>query len=747
MPGRSRGILTAHKGGKKPPPTKQVAEELAELMAALRTALLEDQDVYTDLTHLLVKALDSDLAKFKSNKTFKFDDVWTQLWCNLFALLIDRPNIGNLLPLELVLTLRQMSLIDRLTANRDDDLPEEGQAKVIEAALAATPILPNALFPSASPGDPPLIPVAIGRLNRLQLRPLAYRLGEIASIDNVMKGATGSRAHKRIMDQRVDTDDETDLRDATLTSLSETESDGSTHRTWTKPGYTKAETFDKSGLSSTIVFTPYDKSNGNNNSSGSGEKSDSNKPKADHNEVKQVARFVRDLTKRSRERLRNQRRHISRNRERTREETDESQVIDNLAGSDHLVGIYRWVDKVYQAALCADGDYLLLQMDLASPARSLLIEMMTNAGLSAKSVVAPGLLNPPIDSPTKIDEKNIADLQALYDISEMPSPPAATIRLTAAFDGRLDTGNQILDIPDGYKAASAYVSFAPKDLTVEGYIGQNQVDAPSPGAEIKLDASPGPLDCFFQFQPANTQTGATSINLTVVCERQAALFSGWQIDAYDRVIAGYETQDRRYGDAIKSTLEAQPLLGQDDGRDTQLQVLKAAVLRRLLGPAPDFDNLTDQQIRAQQLQEQQLVAFYEQALLWSKMVWANYPSLWPSPAEGGPNTALLREVFAASPAFADFLTAGSARLILPVAPGYENLILLSLALGGRIWVDGNLSAPVAESDLPLANALKLSATGVGGTSHPLEEWTEIVPTGLSTLLDRDDQLPPLVATP
>ena len=104
--------------------------------------------------------------------------------------------------------------------------------------------------------------------------------------------------------------------------------------------------------------------------------------------------------------------------------------FDNTAGVTHIQGIYRWVDKKYDAQLFDYGKRLFLQFHIPEPAFYLrdikkLIERETLAELNPP--VHPRDRRTSIKSYADIDENNYGELAAEYDVTDITPPPPKTL--------------------------------------------------------------------------------------------------------------------------------------------------------------------------------------------------------------------------------------------------------------------------------------------------------------------------------
>lgn len=113
--------------------------------------------------------------------------------------------------------------------------------------------------------------------------------------------------------------------------------------------------------------------------------------------------------------------------------------FNNEKGSDHVNGLYRWVDKIYTARLLNYGRRLMFSLAVPEPAAFYRSLLWQNEAALMEGLVEPlhpsrigrGLVDPLPDTNTTggflssrdITEDNYALLAALYDVSVQPPPP------------------------------------------------------------------------------------------------------------------------------------------------------------------------------------------------------------------------------------------------------------------------------------------------------------------------------------
>jgi hypothetical protein len=128
------------------------------------------------------------------------------------------------------------------------------------------------------------------------------------------------------------------------------------------------------------------------------------------------------------------------------------------------------------------------------------------------------------------------------------------------------------------------------------------------------------------------------------------------------------------------------------------------------------------------------IQFFEQAFEWQNMIYVCYPYYWAR----GNRWNELTSIEAADPTFAQFLRAGSVRVIVPARPGMELAVRNWLAYC-EPFLDGTLPVPGDDDFLSIAQEIRdLTAPISGGEPGPC--WEARMSTSL-LWLDPGSTLP------
>lgn len=465
------------------------------------------------------------------------------------------------------------------------------------------------------------------------------------------------------------------------------------------------------------------------------------------------------------------------------EERVDARDIDNRTGTGRLTGIYRWLHKVYELAVRDAGKRLVVEFEIAGPAADLLLQIQSGVSLTSPK--------PPeeytISSWQDVTPDNYGLPASLYRI-EVPPPPPAEIVLIHSFQAQPPLFQADLEIPEGYSVTTGTVRYLLGDASdnLVGYVGTAQfsytstpatgipglLKTPAPpastgggtGGDTGGGTTPCPAlaDPFtylpVQGQPVQGQTdlslvGATgklpaallstatwfSATVALACGLPAGsgLMQAWQIRTYDALMAGYLRARERYEAEVRARIGADCDADRRRIERRQLRLRAFQILGSRRAPAP-----------VPPPPEPPYPDLFERAFAWDEMTYA-FQALPPpeepcGPTPGWPGQALLYTE--ADGLFDSFLNAGSARVLVPVRPGFAVAVLFYLHFG-LPWPGALFAAPAPEADLPVLADLEAPCPVPGDRATA---WQVEVPTSM-LVLQPGGELPtlpcPLEETP
>ncbi|MRX09943.1 hypothetical protein GJ697_19065 [Pseudoduganella sp. FT25W] len=648
----------------------------------------------------------------------------------------------------------------------------------VRRLLMATIVLPAPVFPLppavAGPAGPGgwIEPYAIGDLHMVRQRLLRYEVGEIAHIENVMRGERkeiGRRRVQRQHDSRHNADSRAELQDnqaadqrnSLYEEMRATVADQSVANLY--------QDFTSSYGPPTLATL---------NGMWTQQTLGGRLPA-----IHDATRYAQELLNRTVGRIT---RTVSQARtSSTLNQTEESvsSLIDNSAGNGKLMAVYRWLNKVYEADVVNYGKRLLVEFMVVRPASDFIHSQQRLDGASFAR--PPTLAQAQVLSFQDIQSDNYAALAALYGACDVEPPPPATRMVSAT----LRSGDEkLVPLPDGYSAAGAQINYlvSAADLPAPVVLVGTQKfengvapDSPSYGQQnampvsvsAYLDAFPAP-PAPTPLPPAPTPAPAPAVgyaaavagpaavavppvtdpapppvsplpppkpdalvNVAIVCDVGATLMDDWRIRTYGALERAYQAQLQRYTElgAARNSWRG-PVRSQLANRDIERGALRRGCTRLLMerylertggmdfgetGPAPsEFD-----------VNEPRYLQFFDELFEWREMSYRWYGDL------GGGAIGRDDPGAGEDAQFTAFLNADMARVMLPVRPE-RMLALLYFLSSGMVWDGDNRHAPVNQSDLAVVGDLK-QARMEGELAPPPrrvgDSWEVLVPTTMQVL--------------
>lgn len=432
--------------------------------------------------------------------------------------------------------------------------------------------------------------------------------------------------------------------------------------------------------------------------------------------------------------------------------------FDNTKGSSHVVGVYRWVDKVVKNQIYNYGKRMMFEFMIPEPAKlhTLGIKMIDEAEKLVKPI-------DPRESPTNKME-NYTSLNGLtgetilkfwsgkYNVA-IDKMPEDILYIGKAFsntvgdsvrDSEWDeaiAGSAEIQIPEGY------VSIAARGFIQSG--GENTLGHYLRIGGEFMNGTEITVKNFYPSIPVSFSTiasHAVDVNTTVKCQLTPEAKNAWLQSTFNKIIEAYQVEMDKYNQALA---EAKALGVQIKGSNPGFyRKIENTILRRncisyminqntnvelTFGKGKYHNNgyssgeetflNTDIKVDAKLDQYAAFVKFMEQAFEWDIMSYYFYPYYWGN-----------REKWAAmyqfddnDPTFRAFMQSGMARVIVTVRPGFEEAVRHFLATG-QIWNGGEV--PVIDDPLFLSIVDEMrSALG----KKQGEPWREKIPTSLTIL--------------
>ncbi|HJR58706.1 MAG TPA: hypothetical protein VJ813_04890 [Vicinamibacterales bacterium] len=651
------------------------------------------------------------------------------------------------------------------------------------ATVLNAPILLPA--PALAPSATRPWPVGFADLLVVKQHILGYERGEVARIENVLRGETRKHTLKHTLSNEREATRETEKgsetseeRTTSERSKLSAEVERQLKEQWNvkaglEVGYGKEPSF---FIRANVGLT-YDRMT--------------------QESAKFATDVAKDITTKAASRVSERVREVERVRVIEAFEDVDEQGFENKAGGN-VSGVYQFVDKVYRCRTYSYGKRWL--MDFVIPEPAAFLHSARAAITQGKAVIQRPLAmtdngNEPTDSSnpgtsilptTEFEYETAANsfgvggdnpfyyarLAARYGVTDLQPLPPVRIEVSKSFsikktDESYVTHAEDLTIPPGYAAKYA--------MTLGNWHGDNPSDVNIFVGDVIIGlsttAGAGPFYKELAFDGMSDKVGTISgtvpvaisghetedaiFNLVLVCELTDPAKKAWRQRTYDQILARYTQLMRDYEDKVAANAFLRTdssKLGRtpSQNRLTEKLELKRSALSILEGatfkgfdqilepsaadpaadakPAPDVADSTFQEDMAR-------IQFLEQAFEWENMSYSLYPYFHGRPSRWKQALARVED----DAQFESFLNAGAARVVIAIRPGFAEDVFYYLATG-LVW--SGVGVPVIGDPryVPIVDELRQQA-GAGAPGEPYgDDWELRLATNLVTLRS-DDTLP------
>lgn len=401
----------------------------------------------------------------------------------------------------------------------------------------------------------------------------------------------------------------------------------------------------------------------------------------------EAARQSREIVNRAldkvRERIQEQRTRT------TSSEVNETTRHKQVASDGHVVGQYRWVDKVYRAQVFNFGARAMYEFMVPQPAKmfTYLLESQRASG----GIVGPEPARPVLTA-DDITETSWITLSEIHRVTLPPPPPLEVTEFAQVsfpskdHDKMVNAGvfNSFPALDNGYRALYGSCS-----ITTYGVTGQCGIVA-SIGTRLFDNAAPAPS---IEPQYLGVEAGSVcynasgwgqltqyTVNFRLVWQRTERALGKWRIACLDLIYDDYENRLETYRQKVTA---ARVGSGQLDTTLTDQQMrriekteLKRGILdiiRQGTGQQPPPAPVTGQDMPVLDMAYLDLAArevrFVENAFEWDQMTYQFHPYFWGTSPSDWSASAFQQK---GDDIFSAFLGAGFASVILAVRPGFEH---------------------------------------------------------------------------
>ncbi|HWR25461.1 MAG TPA: hypothetical protein VN278_04415 [Methanosarcina sp.] len=563
-----------------------------------------------------------------------------------------------------------------------------------------------------------------------------YEAGEVAHIENILKGESNERIHRQL--KRTE---ETYLTETETTTTTEEDLQSTERFELQREAQ---ETIKEDNDFDATVTAKYGSLNYSIEAGTKVAMKSSSEKSA-----RSATNYARDVTQRTVSRIQERSREL-----RTRvaiQEAEETTThgIDNKGQDKHIVGIYKWVNKIYMAQVFSYGLRTMYEFIIPEPAAFTIYAQQNNpqhlnspeppkGPLTLQEIVigqAYGILpllqaSKPALTPERITPENYQQWIGQYGVQGIEPPPP--FNKTVEHEWKPDLKNEgnegkpqylaettKIKIPDGYEAVSASIQVIGQ-VFAEWTLGGNIQDY-SPKVLSPTVETPNPLEngiwkmqSFLDFfthknsyslaRPINIYdfnkikelhvTGeipfsirgwaydGANVTISIICERKGEL-AKWQQKTYDSIMVAYTKLKSEYEDklAAESIQEGIVISGRNPelNRELERNELKKGALSLLTQRYQAHFNDGVGAIKEANPPEIEFKRADEQAriiqFLEQGFEWNQMTyTLYPYFWARKGRWVGLQQMDDTDPIHAKFLRAGAARVWVPVRPYYEGAI-------------------------------------------------------------------------
>jgi hypothetical protein len=596
----------------------------------------------------------------------------------------------------------------------------------------------------------------------------AYEATEIAHVENVMAGETRKRSHRfysRREEVLFSESERTTEQEHELETTDRFELNRETEKTLKKDTKLGFDLSISGKYGPTVEFT----------SNLSIEASQSSQESS-----KSATQFAQEVVERSVSKV------IDRVKEsrtltliRESEENNEHNFVNDSDPPQHIVGIYQFLEKIYEAQVFNYGIRQMFDFMIPEPASYLW-------DLESQPADTSSLPKPPLPLSIfaqrwqDIDAGNYKALEIRYGAENIPPPPSQYIlkstsvnqgQGTADEEGQPRSFHHVeLDIPAGYQPVRATLSvqaLTDEDPVISVQIGHAKMNLNFPGwsrytlrgnfknCQRTVHMSSAMVERaseeddklgidIFAYETANY-----AIELSIRMSRSNRVYYNWQKAAFRELSDAYANKLKEYKldlEEAEARVRADAM-EQDfgDSPSTHLKQIMTELKKHCISIITGqwYDNVSP--MTATSPPQFNLgsasaigsyIRFFEQAFEWDQLQYVFYPYYWAH-KDRWKKRFLRSDV---DFVFQEFLQSGSARVVVPVRPGFEIAVNHYLETG-NIW-SGEGSPPDigSETYVSIVDEIKSRTGASQGETPEGDHWDVRLPTSL-VLLKANRDLP------
>lgn len=432
-------------------------------------------------------------------------------------------------------------------------------------------------------------------------------------------------------------------------------------------------------------------------------------------------------------------------------EENNSHGFDNRKGDKHVVGVYRWVDKLMKNQVWNYGKRLMFEFAVPQPAKLHLLAMNSREKIAMPVDPRKSLTFNMSDYTALSDENVLKHWTSVYNVEI--EKKSDSLVLSKSFseaqigEDEVFSKKETVQIDEGYEATHAYangfVTFDRDHKQVHSFglsLGQHihcvtdqLYDYNFGNKRFDLDNVKNSIEIAYH----SNNYHAMSIGVNIYCKLSDSAKKQYQQKTFNVIIEAYEDAMTEYNNKVaEEETKANNIKGSNPlfYRQIEQEVLKHNCIAYLTDNKSKTKNIGTKMYTGDQLLDFKVdrtdineytsfAKFMEQAFEWDIMSYNLYPYYWGNKTEWG--SMYVSED--ADPLFRSFLRSGMARVIVTVRPGFEDAVQFYMSTG-RLWNGGEV--PVIGDPMYLSIVDELKDVKGEPQGKP---WITRLPTSLTIL--------------
>lgn len=444
-------------------------------------------------------------------------------------------------------------------------------------------------------------------------------------------------------------------------------------------------------------------------------------------------------------------------------EENNSHGFDNRKGDKHVVGVYRWVDKLMKNQIYNYGKRMMFEFMIPEPAKLHLLGMILNK--NASELIKPE--DPRAKGDMQISNYNdlLNEIKLKYWISkynvEVDNFPSETIKVSKGIaygrDKVADIGTsshttsaigiqEIVKIPEGYVSMYYNISGGGKQYLDNGNsllninIGDKHIIQNHTSSTFVKYGNLEPYSGDLSISIATDRFYSFETSLSIDCQLTLEAKKQWLQKTFNAIIDAYEEALIEYNNAAAEENNKAVVIKDSNPnfyRQIENTVLRKNCISYMADRATDSahgyglsgltqgSTFTDYETTLNSKLDKYtaFVKFMEQAFEWDNLSYYLYPFYWGNKQ----NWLDMYQAENTDPLFRAFLQSGMARVIVTVRPGFEDAVQFYLATG-KIWNGGEVPVIGDELYLSIVDEMKEPKGIKQGKA-----WLTRLPTALNIL--------------